>query len=299
MFVEVAHVLSRATFASCDMFPAVKQAEAASAGAATSLQHSCDSHENKKQVDQGGLPQLGGMGASVQALASGCYVAQSMSLRINSRLTSHHTRSLHSTSLPSPLPSPSPFSQEKRLISDIKKFAKQQQMGSVKIMAKDLVRTRQYITKFIEMRSHLNGASLKLQTVKSHQALAESMSSVAKAMVKMNKAVNVPAINKMMQDFARENEKSELMQEMMGDAMDDVMDQDGNEEEEEMVVSQVLDEIGVSFGDEMMEAPGKPVAVAKGKEQEQEIPAAPVGMGAAEGGGDMSELEQRLNNLRR
>ncbi|GMH70332.1 hypothetical protein TL16_g05384, partial [Triparma laevis f. inornata] len=189
--------------------------------------------------------------------------------------------------------------EEKRLISDIKKFAKQQQMGSVKIMAKDLVRTRQYITKFIEMRSHLNGASLKLQTVKSHQALAESMSSVAKAMVKMNKAVNVPAINKMMQDFARENEKSELMQEMMGDAMDDVMDQEGNEEEEEMVVSQVLDEIGVSFGDEMMEAPGKPVAVAKGKEQEQEIPAAPVGMGAAEGGGDMSELEQRLNNLRR
>ena len=30
--------------------------------------------------------------------------------------------------------------EEKRLISDIKKFAKQQQMGSVKIMAKDLVR---------------------------------------------------------------------------------------------------------------------------------------------------------------
>ena len=53
-------------------------------------------------------------------------------------------------------------------------------MGSVKIMAKDLVRTRTYITKFIEMRSHLNGAALKLQTVKSHQALAESMSSVAK-----------------------------------------------------------------------------------------------------------------------
>jgi len=110
-------------------------------------------------------------------------------------------------------------------------------------MAKDLVRTRTYITKFIEMRSHLQGASLKLQTVKSHQALAESMSSVAKAMIKVNKAVNVPAINKMMQDFARENEKSELMQEMMGDAMDDVME--GNEEEEEQVVNQVLDEIGI------------------------------------------------------
>ena len=78
--------------------------------------------------------------------------------------------------------------EEKKLVADIKKFAKQGQMGSVKIMAKDLVRTRQYITKFIEMRSHLQGAGLKLQTVKSHQAMAESMGSVAKAMVKMNKA---------------------------------------------------------------------------------------------------------------
>ena len=112
-------------------------------------------------------------------------------------------------------------------------------MRSVKIQAKDLVRTRQYITKFIEMRSHLQGAALKLQTVKSHQAMAESMGSVAKAMVTMNKTVNVPAVNKMMREFAKENEKSELMQEMMGDAMDDAMAEEGNAEAEEQVVSQV------------------------------------------------------------
>ena len=34
----------------------------------------------------------------------------------------------------------------------------------------------------------------------------------------MNKAVDVPAINKMMADFERENAKSEMMQEIMGDA---------------------------------------------------------------------------------
>jgi charged multivesicular body protein 2A len=74
--------------------------------------------------------------------------------------------------------------EEKRLTMEIKKAAKDQQMSSVKIMAKDLVRTRQYITKFIEMRSHLQGCGLKLQTVKSHQAMAEAMSSTAKAMVR-------------------------------------------------------------------------------------------------------------------
>ena len=95
---------------------------------------------------------------------------------------------------------------------EIKKMARENQMKAVKIMAKDLVRTRQYITKFIEMRSQLQGCALKLQTVKSHAAMAEAMSSTAKAMHKMNKAVDVASINKMMREFEKENMKSEMMQ---------------------------------------------------------------------------------------
>jgi len=58
----------------------------------------------------------------------------------------------------------------------------------------DLVRTRQYVTKFIEMKSHLQGCALKMQTVSSHQAMADAMSSTATAMAKMNQAVNIPTI---------------------------------------------------------------------------------------------------------
>ena len=57
-------------------------------------------------------------------------------------------------------------------------------MGPVKIMAKDLVRTRTYITKFIELRSHLNAVALKLQTVKSQEAMARAMKSVARGVVR-------------------------------------------------------------------------------------------------------------------
>jgi len=185
--------------------------------------------------------------------------------------------------------------EEKRLTIDIKKMAKEQQMGAVKIMAKDLVRTRQYITKFIEMRSHLQGCALKLQTVKSHQAMADAMSSTAKAMMKMNKAIDVPAINKMMVEFERENMKSEMMQEMMGDAIDDVMDQEGNADEEDKIVSQVLDEIGVSFGEEVPDAPSLGTGLKQSSNTEKErIPE------AAGGGNDtaLNDLEARLNNLK-
>ena len=58
---------------------------------------------------------------------------------------------------------------EKKLIADIKKSAKSGQMGPVKTYAKDLVRTRSYITRFIEMKTQLNAVSLKLQTVKSNE----------------------------------------------------------------------------------------------------------------------------------
>lgn len=73
--------------------------------------------------------------------------------------------------------------EEKRLTIDIKKAAKENQMNAVKIMAKDLVRTRAHVTKFIEMRSHLQSCGLKLQTVKSHQAMGDAMKNTTKAMV--------------------------------------------------------------------------------------------------------------------
>lgn len=57
------------------------------------------------------------------------------------------------------------------------------------ILAKDLVRTRNYVTKFIEFRSHLQGVGLKLETVRSHEAMAGAMKDVTKAMVSLNKQV--------------------------------------------------------------------------------------------------------------
>ena len=159
------------------------------------------------------------------------------------------------------------------------------------------MRTRQYVTRFIEMRSHLQGCALKLQTVKSHHAMAEAMTSTAKAMHKMNKAIDVPAINKMMQEFEKENAKTEIMQEIMGDTLDDALGGEENEEEEEAIVNQVLDEIGISFGEDLpSSAPTSTVGVSEA------APSGKVAMTTG-GGGDtdpaLTELEARLNNLKR
>lgn len=48
-------------------------------------------------------------------------------------------------------------------------------MEAVKIMAKDLVRTRNFIKKFILMRANIQAVSLKIQTLRSQAAMANAL----------------------------------------------------------------------------------------------------------------------------
>ena len=62
---------------------------------------------------------------------------------------------------------------------------------AVKIMAKDLVRTRRYVKKFILMRANIQAVALKIQTLKSQDAMAQAMKGVTRAMTTMNKQVGI------------------------------------------------------------------------------------------------------------
>lgn len=60
---------------------------------------------------------------------------------------------------------------------------------AVRIMAKDLVRTRRYVRKFVLMRANIQAVSLKIQTLKSNNSMAQAMKGVTKAMGTMNRQV--------------------------------------------------------------------------------------------------------------
>jgi charged multivesicular body protein 2A len=130
--------------------------------------------------------------------------------------------------------------QDKKLEMEIKKSAKMGQMTAAKIMAKDLVRTRNYVTRFIEMKTHLNAVSLKMQTIKSHEAMASAMKGVTKALISMNSKMNIPGLQKVMAEFLRENERAELTQEALADTLDDAMAEEGSSEQEDLIVNKVL-----------------------------------------------------------
>merc|ERR1711972_83579 len=138
--------------------------------------------------------------------------------------------------------------QEKKVIADIKKTAKTGQMDAVRVMAKDLVRTRQHIKKFMLMRANMQAVSLKMTTMKSQNTMAQSMKGVTKAMGRMNKSMNLPQIQKIMAEFQKQSE-------MMEDAIDDAMDDGTTEEDTEQLVGQILGELGIEIAQAMNNIP--------------------------------------------
>ncbi|KAF5386890.1 hypothetical protein D9615_001766 [Tricholomella constricta] len=203
---------------------------------------------------------------------------------------------------------------EKKLIMDIKKSAKAGQLNACKVMAKDLVRTRRYIQKFYQMRTQLQAVGLRIQTLRSNQQMADAMRGATRAMASMNRGLNLPGIQKIMNDFEKESSMMDMKEDMMSDAVDEVMDQEEDEEEEgDKILKEVLDEIGVSLSQQLTDAPTgiaaisspltnrQPVALGESLGQPSRL-GDEQGPGDAPGGGTMSDedaLQARLDALRR
>ncbi|KAA8897088.1 Snf7-domain-containing protein [Sphaerosporella brunnea] len=177
--------------------------------------------------------------------------------------------------------------QEKKLIGDIKRSAKAGQMGACKIQAKDLVRTRRYITKFAQMKTQLQAISLRIQTVRSNEAMMVSMKGATSLLGSMNRSMNLPALQRIAMEFEKENDIMDQRQEMMDDAIDDATGLDEEEESDE-VVAQVLDEIGIDLNQALGETPSGVPAAAIGERRV-----------AHAVGAEDDDLQARLDSLRR
>ena len=93
-------------------------------------------------------------------------------------------------------------------------------------------------------------------------------------------------------------------QEMTEESLDMALEGDEDEEEEERIVGQVLDEIGIQFGDTVPDAPDKaPQVTVPGVATTTKEPAK-VAVGATSGpsaadDSDVDDLQARLNNLKK
>ena len=69
----------------------------------------------------------------------------------------------------------------------------------------------------------------------------------------MSRQMNLPQIQKILQEFERESSQMDMKEEMMSDSIDDAMEDDGETEEEEgdKILDEVLAEIGISVSQQL------------------------------------------------
>ena len=142
---------------------------------------------------------------------------------------------------------------EKRLANDIRAAAKAGDTTLVKTMAKDLVRKRSCIQRFHMAKTQLDGLSTRLSTAKSAATMAETMASATRTMTSMSKHVNVPAFQRIMREFSKQNAMMDTTSEIMGDTIDDAFEDETDATDE--LVEQVLDELGCSDAANFVTAP--------------------------------------------
>ncbi|OHT15545.1 Charged multivesicular body protein 2a [Tritrichomonas foetus] len=138
--------------------------------------------------------------------------------------------------------------QETKIKAEMKKLAAKGETESVMILAKDVVRNRNAMHKFLRLASQLESLGLRIETIKAQAGVTQALKGATGAMTQLNRMVNVPQLQAIMQKFMMENEMMDMKGEMMDEAMDDLWDDEGDMEEETAAqYAKVFAEMGIQM----------------------------------------------------
>ena len=132
--------------------------------------------------------------------------------------------------------------QEKEMMAEIKKLAAKGDVASAKVIGKQVVQLRDQKKRLTTMKTHMTGMAAKTTTMAAQNKQLEMMKKTAGIMGQVNSQINVGDVNKIMQDFAMQNQRMNITEDMMDDALDglDGMDID---DETDNVMGQIIDEV--------------------------------------------------------
>lgn len=141
------------------------------------------------------------------------------------------------------------MTQETKMKQEMKKLAQKGETESVMIIAKDLVRNRAAMHKFLKLSSQLESLGLRIETIKAQAGVTAALKGAAGAMHQLNRMVNVPEMQHIMMKFMQENEMMDMKNEMVDEAMEDMWD-DGEMDMEEETAAQyasIFSEMGIAM----------------------------------------------------
>ena len=139
--------------------------------------------------------------------------------------------------------------ERKKMLTQIKKLAESGKTTGAKMLAKDIIRSKNQQAKIEQCVGQLSAVSLRIGACASLNELSDAMTNCANAMTLVSSKLDA----KKMAHMAKEMAKQDMQLEMKSDMMSEVLEalDDTNEEESEELYNQVLQEAGVNLAQQL------------------------------------------------
>eukprot|EP00667_Euglena_gracilis_P023296 EG_transcript_26245 len=132
--------------------------------------------------------------------------------------------------------------EEAKVTKSLREAAKKNEEPVVRILAKELVRSRKAKNRLYTSKAQINSVRLQLEQTQAQVKVMGAIQKNAEILAMMNRLVRVEEVRETMMTLSKEMTKAGLIDEMMQETMES-LDEDDLEEEAEAEVAKVIDEV--------------------------------------------------------
>lgn len=133
--------------------------------------------------------------------------------------------------------------EEAKVRTEAKKAAKENEVASVRLLAKEILHARKTVQRLRVTQTTLDSVAMQIGQQLSQLKVVGGLQKSGEIMQQMNELCRVDVISATMQEMSKEMTKAGLLDEMIGDALDDALDDDVEEDELEEEVAAVVQEV--------------------------------------------------------
>ena len=167
--------------------------------------------------------------------------------------------------------------QERALVADILRQARDRKLDQCKARARELIRLRAHRSRLSTMKGHMSSLGQQLSTVQSAQSMQAIMGKTTRLLQRLHQKMDARAVHRMLVEYERQSTAFTASQEVVEETLDSMFEADGEQDATDDAMKSVFEELGLDLSANLG-------AARAGTSDLQDV--------------DLSDIEARLNNLR-
>lgn len=128
---------------------------------------------------------------------------------------------------------------------DLTKCAKENNISTATVKAKEIVRLRAHRARLHSFKGQMGGLAQQLQEVHTTGKIQESVGSAVHMLHTLNTRMDAAVVARMLTEFEKQNVQMKLKQELMEEALDEGFEADGEQDDCNTAVIAVLEDVGL------------------------------------------------------